>query len=230
MIRMGANHFNVAANIILLAASTTANAEGITPWSENRPETPASLPENLADKNVRLLNPFAAPDLYYELYDNAAERVTITDPQTKETENYELVSNKNNPDSSSHFKVIRNPETGHYILIGKGMDLIGRDEGAGWLGVLEDKNQHESAENGCITDQVLDGEKAYLELLQNPAVKSIEVIGYSIGSIPANYLASVYDAKTTNIADLGVPAPVDATFNTCAHGLFPAHMENLPRI
>ncbi len=209
-------------------------SDKIKPWSEARSEEPVVLSDGLADKNVRILNPLAAPDLYFELYDNAAKRVTITDPQTNESQNYELVENINNPETSSHFKVIKNTETGHHILIGKGMDLVGRDEGAGRIaGVIEDLDQQGSAEDeGCVTGQVLDGEKAYLELLQSPDVKSIEVIGYSIGSIPANYLASVYDAKVTNIADLGVPGsefdaePTSENFNVCAHGLFPgAHGE-----
>ncbi len=211
----------------------------IKPWSDTRSESPVELPNDLADKNVRLLNPLAAPDLYFELYDNAAKRVTITDPETNEAQNYELVANVNNPETSSHFKVIKNPDTGHHVLIGKGMDLLGRNEGAGALkGVYEDLWQQENAEDdGCITGQVIDGEKAYLELLQNPDVKSIEVIGYSIGSIPANYLASVYDAKITNIADLGVPHTgrdealgfqkwTAENFNVCAKGMFPgAHGE-----
>lgn len=207
----------------------------IKAWSETRSEEPVVLPEELGDKNIRLLNPLGAPDLYFELYDNAAKQVTITDSKTNETETYELVANINNPDTSSHFKVIKNPDTGHHVLIGKGMDLpVIKDEGAGrFNGMYEDLWQQENAEDdGCITGQVLDGEAAYLELLQDPSVKSIEVIGYSIGTIPANYLASVYDAKITNIADLGVPHTgrdeafglqkwTAENFNVCAKGMFP---------
>ncbi|HBR68889.1 MAG TPA: hypothetical protein DEA55_05890 [Rhodospirillaceae bacterium] len=208
----------------------------IKKWSETRTASPVALPENLATKNVRTLNPLAAPDLYYELYDNAAVKVKITDPKTIDVQRYELKSNINNPNSSAHFKVLKSPETGHHILIAKGMDLPGRDEGAGKSGFIEDLKQQDSAEdNGCITDQILDAEQAYLNLLQNPEVKSIEVIGYSIGSIQANYLASVYGAKVTNIADLGVPGTgwdsgyqkfMAENFNTCAHGLFPGAYGN----
>lgn len=203
----------------------------IKPWSGTRTESPPELPPDLALKNTRHLNPLAAPALYFELYDNNAEAVNVTDPRTEETQRYELVGNVNNPESSAHFKIVKNSETGHHILIAKGMDLPGRDEGAGQMGFIEDLHHLGSAKlGGCMSDPVLDAEKAYLEMLQDPDVKSMEVIGYSIGSIQASYLASVYGAKTTNIADLGTPnsglleAPqkwLDASFNTCAHGLFP---------
>ncbi|MEM7650870.1 MAG: hypothetical protein AAF204_02165 [Pseudomonadota bacterium] len=206
----------------------------VQPWSETKTDNPVELPDDLVDKNVRLLNPLGAPDLYFELYDNAAKRVTITDPNTGESENYELVANINNSETSSHFKVIRNPETGHHVLIGKGMDLVGRNEGAGRFGgVYKDMLQHDDAENyGCITGQVLDGEKAYLDLLEDSNVKSIEIIGYSLGSLPASYLASVYGAQITNFADLGVPhtgseahlksqRAMSNNFNVCSKGYFP---------
>lgn len=130
-----------------------------------------------------------------------------------------------------HFKIIKNADTGHYIVFAKGMDMPGRDVGAGKMGSVDDLAQRELADSfGCISNQVMAAEVVYLSLLQNPEVKSIEVVGYSIGTIPANYLASVYDAKVTNIADLGVPHTgydkkaqswLDEQFNTCANVLFP---------
>lgn len=206
-------------------------SDQIKKWSAERTESPVVLPETLAAKNVRTLNPLAAPDLYYELYDNAAVKVKITDPKTLDVQNYELKANINRPETSAHFKILKSPETGHHILIAKGMDLPGRDEGAGKSGFAEDLKQQLSADyGGCITGQVMDAEEIYLDLLQDPEVKSVEVIGYSIGAIPANYLASVYDAKVTNIADLGVPGTgwdsayqkrMAENFSLCTHGLFP---------
>lgn len=205
----------------------------IEPWSQNRTDAPPVLPPDLAIKNTRHLNPLAAPALYYELYDENASALRVEDPKTGEIQNYELVRNINNPDSSSHFKLIKNPETGHHILLAKGTDLpIIRDEGAGYvMGAARDLYHLGSAKiAGCLTDPVLDAEKIYLELLQDPDVKSVEFIGYSIGAIPGNYLASVYGAKTTNIADLGAPnsntlehwqKQIQASFGTCANGLFP---------
>lgn len=203
----------------------------IKPWSENRTDVPPVLSPDLSIKNTRHLNPLAAPALYYELYDNNAEKIRIEDPKTGEVQHYELVANVNNPDSSSHFKIIKNLDTGHHILIAKGMDLPGRNEGAGRTGFTGDLYHHASAKlGGCLTDPVLDTERIYLELLRNPEVKSLETIGYSIGSIGANYLASVYGAKATNLADLGTPNSgimegmqkwMQANFNTCANGLFP---------
>lgn len=197
----------------------------IKPWSETRTDKPVELPVEISDKNSRLLNPLAAPDLYFELYDNSASKVTITDSKDQKT-SYELVANINDTESSFHGKVIKDPDTGHHIMLFKGMDLpLVRDEGAGRLGFAEDLSQRSDAENhGCITKQTVAAEQAYLELLQNPDVKSLEVIGYSIGSIPANYMASIYGATVTNIADLGVPQPGETStnFSASAHGLFPA--------
>ncbi len=205
-------------------------SDKIIPWSETRSEEPTHLPDNLAGKNLRLLNPLAAPDLYFELYDNGASEVIITDPATDEQQTYELVKNINNPESGFHAKVIKDAETGHHILITKGMDMPGRDEGAGRTGFMDDLGDLKySSLQTCISDQVIDAEKAYLDLLEDPQVQTLEVVGYSIGTIPANYYASVYDAQVTNIADLGVPGSVEGstqnflahTFNWCNNGAFP---------
>lgn len=200
----------------------------IQPWSTTRPDGPVDLPSDLADKNARLLNPLAAPDLYYELYDNAASKVVIKDPETGQETNYELVKNVNNSESGFHAKIIKNPETGHHILIAKGMDMPFRDEGGGTFGFRDDLGDLDEAQtHGCITDQVVAAEAIYLELLQDSDIKTIEMIGYSIGSIPANYMSSIYSVPTTNIADLGTPERImSSVFDACAHGLFPgAHGE-----
>lgn len=213
-------------------------ADTFEPWSTTRSDHPVNLPEDLAAKNTRILNPLAAPDLYYEFYDHSAAEVKVTSKETGETTTYELVKNINDPDSGFHAKIIKDPETGHHILLAKGMDMPGRDEGAGNLGFMDDigdlKNQSLQT---CISDQVMVAENAYLDLLKDPEVKSLEVIGYSVGAIPANYYASVYGAKVTNIADLGVPgteidghtstqqfiagAATKLGFNWCSNGFFP---------
>lgn len=167
----------------------------------------------------------------------------MTAPEDGEQTKYQLVANINDPESGFHAKVIMDPDTSHYVLLVKGMDMPGRDEGAGSSGFLSDigdmKNQSLQT---CISDQVMFSEKTFLDLLENPKVKSLEVVGYSIGSIPANYYASVYGAQVTNIADLGVPgtdingrmstqqlfASVGTSlgFNWCSNGFFPgAHGE-----
>lgn len=95
-------------------------SNSIKPWSETHAENPVNLPTELSNKNVRLLNPLAAPDLYFELYDNSASKVTITNQKDQET-SYELVSNVNDPKSSFHGKIIKDPETSHHIILFKGM-------------------------------------------------------------------------------------------------------------
>ncbi|MCB9983537.1 MAG: hypothetical protein H6861_07695 [Rhodospirillales bacterium] len=221
-----------AASVLLAASGTTAadpqpENGTITPWSAAPTDRPVTLPADLINKNVRRLDHLASAALYYELYDNAAKRLSVYNPKTGKTEIYEFVENINNPQSGSHFKIIKNPNTGHYVLFAKGMDMPGRDEGAGEWGFLKDSIQHGHTTKGCLTTQAIDGEKAYLHLLQNPEVTSIEIIGYSIGSTSANYLAAIYGASVTNIADLGIPGTIarssspDDIFNTCSHGTFP---------
>jgi hypothetical protein len=198
-------------------------------WSKTRSAEPVQLSDDLSIKNQRLLDPLASADFYFEFYDGKAQKVVVHEPGG--AAKYELVANLNNPESGFHAKVVRNPETGHHVILIKGTDLVGRDEGAGPVaGAPKDAYQLAVAQYGCLTDQVLDAEKAYIEWLQKPEIASLEIIGYSIGSIPANYLASVYDAKASNVADLGVPGTgpgggakrwLAANFNTCAHGLFP---------
>lgn len=215
----------------------------IAPWSQTRPDHPAQLPDQLADKNIRLLNPLAAPDLYYNFYDATAAEVVVTTPETGEQSTYQLVANINDEESGFHAKVIMDPDTAHYILLLKGMDMPGRDEGAGANGFLQDISDLKGQSlHTCISNQVMAAEGTFLDLLQDPNVKSLEVIGYSIGSIPANYYASVYGAQVTNIADLGVPGTeidgymstqqltaslaTSIGFNWCSNGFFPgAHGE-----
>ena len=187
------------------AASAVERIGGILPWSACRPENPAVLPDDLAAKNTRELNPLASPRVYERFYDGHAGSVSVTDPSTHVTSHYELYKNINDPESGFHAKVIVNPETGHAIMLLKGMDMPGRDEGAGSLGFTEDLGDRHQSVNGNLSDQVLVAEKAYLEMLSDPNLKSVEVAGYSIGSIPANYLAATYGAQVTNIANLGVP-------------------------
>lgn len=202
----------------------------VLPWSTTRSESPPRLPSEMADKNVRIVNPLSVPDIYYEFYDRAAESVRISDPVSETSEIYELVENLNDPESGYHAKIIRNPETAHYIILNKGMDMPLRDEGAGSFGFAQDiSDLKASSLQTCISDQVIAAEEAFLSVLQDPEVQSLEVVGYSIGAIPANYQAAVYGAKVTNIADLGVPGSVEestqnllaSTFNWCSNGFFP---------
>ena len=208
----------------------TISQSRVMPWSQERPDGPTELPEELADKNSRILNPLATPDLYYEFYDKAATEVIIKHSDSDVSETYKLVDNINDAESGFHAKIIHNPDTGHYVMLNKGMDMPGRDEGSGKIGFSKDigdlKGQSLQA---CISDQVLAAESAYLDLLQDPNVKSLEVVGYSVGSIPANYQASVYGAEVTNIADLGVSGSDEGsmqnflahTFNWCGNGFSP---------
>jgi predicted alpha/beta-fold hydrolase len=47
-------------------------------------------------------------------------------------------------------------------------------------------------------------EQVYLETLNSPQVKSLEVAGFSMGSMFANHLAARFGAQSTVMADLGI--------------------------
>lgn len=89
-------------------------------------------------------------------------------------------------------------------MLYKGMDLPGRNEGCGRTGFIEDGRTAFQAKMGQLNQQTAPAEAAFLEIRNNPQVESMEVVGYSIGSLHMNYLAAKHDAVGTVIADMGM--------------------------
>ena len=210
------------------SAPTTDDQISITPWSATRTNAPVQLPEELAAKNVRLLDPLIAADLYTEFFENNAETVKITYPDTGNVEIYDQIANLRNHESGTHIQVIGNQETQHYIMLVKGMDAPAKEKnvilkaGEPLADFIENNRATSFA---CIGESVLNAEDFYLGILTGHA-KTTEVIGYSIGTIPTNYLAAAYGAKVTNIADLGLPDSdlrrlLSDCFNMCSDGKLP---------
>ena len=207
--------FGVAATVVVAGAVWLEHQNILaSPIEADDVEPLAILSDDITAKNQREIESFSVPGFYARFYDNQAAIVQVGDQQ------YELQENLNDPDSSAHAKVVHNIESGHTIIIFKGMDKPGFDEGAGIFGFVGDTfGHHGDSADGCLSDQVRFFEQEYLRILQDPNVPSVELIGYSIGSTPANYLVGQYGAITTNIADLGVPS--GHFVEACENGHFP---------
>lgn len=99
--------------------------------------------------------------------------------------------------------VLLDDSSGHALILFKGMDRPFAERG-GWGGVLTDLGGVLSAKFGTGNSQLFQAEGAYTEALCEEAIKSIEMVGYSMGSQIANYLATKYGAYGVVFGDMGL--------------------------
>lgn len=161
----------------------------------------------LESKNRRLFNALAAPELYTrhftEKQDNIAMRQGIG--LSRKNWQFETLSEVDNKDTGLRASVMIDRTTGHAIVLYKGMDSPLQDEGNGRFAFLKDaKTAIQSWFNDGTNQQTKQAEQLYLDTLNNPDVKTVEVIGFSLGTLHANYVTAKYDAKSTVLADLGL--------------------------
>jgi hypothetical protein len=99
--------------------------------------------------------------------------------------------------------VLLDDSSGHALVLFKGMDRPFAESG-GWGGVLTDLGEVLSAKFGTGNHQLFRAEGAYTEALCEDAIRSIEMVGYSMGSQIANYLAVKYGAYGVVFGDMGL--------------------------
>jgi hypothetical protein len=112
-------------------------------------------------------------------------------------------------DTASGFRAdaMLDARTGHAVIIYKGMDVPFRDEGNGRLGFLRDAfTALEAKLQGGPNNQTKFAERIYRRTAADPRVKSLEIIGFSLGSLHANHIAAKYGARATVLSDLGLGA------------------------
>jgi len=160
------------------------------------------------DKNLKLFSPLKAPELYLRHFNNKEDNIVIRQTDGTETNRWRFETLREIDDPKTGFKasVVIDRDSGHAIVLYKGMDRPLKDEGAGRFSFLHDAfAAAQSMVNGGVNRQTRQAENLYRETLNHPDVKSLEVIGFSLGSLHANYVSAKYGAKGTVIADLSLP-------------------------
>jgi len=152
-------------------------------------------------KQRRAIDPLRTPALYSSLfYGDASEPGAISDVDGAMLRRYRRFDDA---DSGLSGVVLLDDATGHALIVFKGMDRPFAD-GQILGGVITDLGGVLAATLGTGNAQIQRGEDVYTEALCDDAVRSIEMVGYSMGSQIANYLAIKYGAYGVVFGDMGV--------------------------
>jgi hypothetical protein len=101
--------------------------------------------------------------------------------------------------------VLLDDKSGHALILFKGMDRP-FSEGDSLGGAFTDLGGVLAAKFGTGNSQFPRAEEAYTEALCEEAIQSLEMVGYSMGSQIANYLAVKYGAYGVVFGDMGLDA------------------------
>lgn len=156
-------------------------------------------------KTFNGLNPLAAPALYSRHFGDKKQDTLTALGQDGKLLQLEPLLKRDDQKTGFHGDVLIDRNTGHAIILFKGMDVPLHNEGNGRTGFLRDTF---AAAQALITGgknrQTPFAEQLYLDTINNPDVKSVEVVGFSLGTLHANYIAAKYGVKGTVLADLGI--------------------------
>jgi hypothetical protein len=167
-------------------------------------------------KNVPVLNPLSAPDFYKQAMEFKKGTIASPDPAVS-AQPYCLIDRINDKSTGFDAASYINHETGHAVLVFRGSNFPSKSTGSSLGDFWKDFKAVMAANLGFGSRQQSQAEQAYLELMKNPEVKSVELVGYSLGTTFVNYLAAKYGAYGTTIADLGISEnTLRATFNKAA--------------
>lgn len=173
--------------------------------------TPSEL-----SKQRSAIDPLRVPAVYTELfYDPRRESLTALNADGLLLRPYQQFDDG---DSGLSGYVLKDDASGHALMLFKGMDrpFAERD---GWGGVLTDLGGVLAAKFGTGNAQLRLADDLYTEVLCDEAIRSIELVGYSMGSPIANYLAVKYGAYAVVFGDMGLDATL---LKRHAHGDLPA--------
>jgi hypothetical protein len=166
--------------------------------------SPANIsPAPVADKNVRRLNPLYATDIYHSYFDKGQTSATVG-YEDGSTHKYELLKRYEDKDTGFVAASFISRDDGHAILLYKGMDKPFSDQGGGHFRFLKHIWTIAQGHMDGYSPQHKKAEEAYFETMKNPAVKDMEIGGFSMGTMFSNYIAAKHDAKATVFADLGI--------------------------
>jgi hypothetical protein len=188
--------------VALLALDGCSTPRAAGPVAAARAQAPAACADpgpHLAKQQSRL-EPLLAPIVYtrhfYGPREAAGQPIDLQDTV------WQPHRDLSDPASGFDGSVLLDPATGHALVLFKGMDRMSVEGGP--LGALTDLVQVFGARFGGANAQVAVAERAYLQTLCDPQVRSVEVIGYSLGSQPANLLAVRWGATGTVFGNMGI--------------------------
>jgi len=162
-----------------------------------------AFPASAADKNVRRLSPLYATDLYYSYFDKGQTSMSVA-YEDGSAHKFELLKRYEDKDTGFIAASFINRDDGHAVLLYKGMDRPFSDQGGGRFRFLKHVWTIAQGHMNGYSAEHKNAENAYFETMNNPAVKDMEIGGFSMGTMFSNYLAAKYDAKATVFADLGI--------------------------
>lgn len=161
--------------------------------------------KDIANKNHKTLNPLSAPELYNAHYSGGKDEALIVNPSNGRLSRFELMSKTNDAKTGFQSAVMIDRDTGHAVILYKGMDTPLMNEGNGRLGFLRDAYTAAQSLLGFKKSYQTPGaEKVYLDTINHPDVKSVELVGFSLGTLHVNYMAAKYGAVGTVLSDLGI--------------------------
>ena len=152
-------------------------------------------------KQRNAIDPLRVPALYTKLFYGQPRDSLAAIPV--DGMSFRRYKQFDDPDSGLSGFVLLDDASGHALILFKGMDRPFA-EGDGWGGVLTDLGGVLAAKFGTGNDQLRRGDDAYTEALCDQAIKSIELVGYSMGSQIANVLAVKYSAFAVVFGDMGL--------------------------
>ncbi|WP_374673726.1 hypothetical protein [Ideonella sp.] len=163
-----------------------------------RPHAPTA--QELA-KQRRAVDPLKMPALYKEVFYGA--RGQPPGAYGVDRLRLRLFKRFEQPGTGLMGVVLLDEPSGHAVVLFKGMDRPFVERG-GLGGALTDLGGVLRARFGGGNPQLPGGDDAYTEALCEPAIRSVEMVGYSMGSQVANYLAVKYGAHAVVFADMGI--------------------------
>lgn len=162
----------------------------------------APTPQELA-KQRAAIDPLEVPALYSELFygrhpDSLAALFQADGMSFRRYRQFD------HPDSGLSGFVLLDDASGHALVLFKGMDRPFAERDGGLGGALTDLGGVLAAKFGTGNGQFPRADDAYTEALCEEAIKSIQLVGYSMGSQIANYLAVKYGAYAVVFGDMGL--------------------------
>lgn len=153
--------------------------------------------ENRAAEAQRWLAPLDAPQLYVDVvygdHQRLGSRVQAGALSLR-------VAQQSDDAASGLSTTTLLTDDGHAVLVLQGMNRWFMDRGG-----VGDALSDLGAVLAGADDQWQSAERQYLALACNPAITSVEVVGYSLGSQSASVLAARHGAQATVFGDMGAP-------------------------
>jgi hypothetical protein len=157
-------------------------------------------PQELA-KQRTAIDPLRVPALYDDLfYGHRSDPLAAIDVDGARYRPYKEIDD---PDSGLQGFVLLDEASRHALILFKGMDRPFAERG-GLGGVFTDLGGVLAAKFGTGNSQFPRADGAYTEALCDERIESIELVGYSMGSQIANYLAVKYGAHGVVFGDMGL--------------------------